>query len=138
MGKFNKEDGFEGQYFSRNYKKPLRNRLTPEQIGVLELEMKPFYTEKIVTWPKNTPPTKSLVFDERAFFESKGATKNGSVVLVGYVPPKFGNVGQVVEPRDCRPILYEQLSEDLDQLRRSRGKRQYAVTKQSEAYGQQN
>lgn len=119
-------DKFEETYFGRSYKKPIENRLNSEQVTALEKEMRPFYVTKLVTWPPYSTPEKCSVFDERAFLEHKGAMRYGRIVISGYKPPKYGSEGRVIEPRDCEPILYEQLCEDIKQVQKAKSKGVFA------------
>lgn len=86
----------------KSYAPAIRNRLLAQELDVMDKELQMFNNGEYI--------------DTRAWLISKGAlNKYGAVVINSFTSAVYDNRGQCVAPIDCSPILYEQLSADLEQ-----------------------
>ena len=99
MSKYRKEANIERK---RAFTPAVKNRLSEQELEVMNKELQTFYNGKYT--------------DTQAWLISKGAlSKCYAVVVTSFVPAKYDTRGQCTSPIDCDPILYEQLSADLEQ-----------------------
>mgnify|MGYP001605063257 CR=1 FL=1 len=112
------------------YIKPSKNRLSEQQLIDLDKEIEGFSIEKEVNFPD-----KKIIkfFDEIAWLKNKGAlTENGAVIVKNYRYSVYASNGHLIVPTDCDPILFEQLSEDLEQWRYWKGRKEFIENKKIE------
>ncbi len=113
LSKYVKDAGFVSRYA-----KPIRNRLTLQQLRDLDKEL-------------------SEMTPHEWFVKHKGLSQSGAVIVFNYKRAIYSGDGtRVLEPADCDPIVYEQLEEDLDQYRAWKAKAQYAEKKRLEGYAE--
>lgn len=111
----------------KRYSKPKENRLSEQQLNELEEELKNFYVEREVKIPEQKMVR---ILDKDAWFKSRGAMNaGGAIIVTNYSPSKYGSDGKLKTPKDCDPILFEQLEADLEQLNERTGRREYAEKK---------
>lgn len=105
MGRYKEIEGE-----SRQYRAPVKNRLADQELEVMDKELQKFHNGKYT--------------DTKAWLVSKGAlNKDGAIKIDFYKPAVYDSQGRVSKPQDCNPILYEQLSLDLDQWSFKYGKK---------------
>lgn len=103
------------------YQKPIESRLSEEELKTLDNELKRFVYTRKVFWP--TVESVELL-DTSAWLVERGALNaQKSVVIEGLRD----------NPKDCNPILYEQLMEDLSQWKRWRSKNVFVEKKKLNA-----
>lgn len=99
MSKYRKEASIKNK---RAFSPAVKNRLSVQELENMDKELQAFRKGKYI--------------DTQAWLISKGAlNKHGAVVINSFTPAVYDNRGQCVAPIDCSPILYEQLSADLEQ-----------------------
>lgn len=114
----------------RKFSKPVKNQLTEFQLQEMEKEIEKYMEEKHVTFPN---PMKIKIFNEKKWLIDKGGlNKNGAIKIYNYKPGKYDARGNLIEPCDCEPILWEQLQEDLRQYWFWKGKKGFVEQKKFE------
>ena len=111
------------------YKKPVQNRLSQQQLLELDKELDSFTNEKEVNFPHKMTVK---VFDEVKWLKSKGALADERIVTTNFKSAVYGTDDRLKEPTDCDPILFEQLSMDLEQWRWWKGRKEFVENKRIE------
>lgn len=109
----------------KRYSKPTINGLTPEGLRSLDKELQGYAVEKDITMPDGKVFHIKYI-DDRKWMEDKGALRKGAVYISDFKPAKYSTQGHLIEGCDCDSILYEQLSENLEQWKKWKGRQEYA------------
>ena len=117
MPRIRKEDSYD-----RKYHGPEKNRLTETQLTELEKELAGYRKGENKT------------IDDRAWMQSRGAMKEGRVVGRDFTGAEYFPGGACKKSSDCEPILFEQLSEDLEQYYKWKGRKEFGQKKRLEDY----
>lgn len=103
--------------FGRKYKKAVKNRLMEHPLKELDKELEWHrVSREIVFYTKDGAIKKNIShIDIDAWMCAKGAMKGDAIIITGFVAARYGGNGQLLEPSDCDPILYDQLQADYQQ-----------------------
>ncbi len=115
----------------RQYRLPVKNRLSEFQLQEMENEITEKYTSKteIVFLGKETVK----IFDSKKFFIAKGAlTRDGAIIIKNLKLASYLPNGKLKENSDSEPILWEQLQEDLKQFWAWKGRKNFVEQKKIE------
>lgn len=126
MSKPNTDEGGSNQ----SYQLPIKNRLTPQEIHALDAELKKYIYKKWVSVPIREEI--ELTNAEQWYIDRGAKNKHGDIIIKDYKSPLYSSDGKTIRHVDCEPILYEQLTEDLEQWKRWRSKVAYAKGKELE------
>jgi len=97
----------------RQYRIPKINRLTELQLLEMDKEIQGFMVQKEIGFISKM---KVMIFDERAWLKDKNAlNKDNSIIINDFKPATYFPNGKLKENCDSKPILWEQLQEDLKQ-----------------------
>lgn len=120
-----KETGFT----SYSYHLPEKNRLNPQQLRILDNELKRYFYK---VWVNSPVKEEIELLNTEQWLKDRGAkNKDGAIVVRDYKTARYSN-GRLLSASDCEPILYEQLMEDLAQWKTWRSKVAYAKAKEIE------
>lgn len=102
------------EYIStQNYHPATENKLSESQLYQLHGELQNFY-EEIVGRDGNT---RKVLRDNKWLMSHGAMTPSGAIVVTNFRSAKYASNGHLIEPSDCDPIVYEQLTENLRQYK---------------------
>lgn len=128
MGKRNESE----EEFSnfRQYRMPKRNRLTEFQLQEMEKELEKYRTEKETLFLNQK---KIVLFDDGKWLKDKGGLSNdGSILIENFKPATYFPNGKLKENCDSKPVLWEQLQQDLEQFYSWKGRKEFREQKRIE------
>lgn len=113
----------------RSYSPPIVNRLTRPQLIELRKEIDQFREDfKTVSGEHCTSVNVNKWLEHR-----RAITARGGIVVTNYKRAIYDASGRCIQRSDCEPILFEQLIEDYEQLKRSEYRPTREITGQETA-----
>lgn len=127
------KDGSDEVTSFTQYRKPIKNRLSPKQLDDFDKELEAYRITKEIH--DGREPKEIKILDMEKWMFAKGAmNKYGAIIIKNHKPSRYGSSGGLSEAQDCDPILYEQLMADLEQLSYHKGRKEFGEAKRLEGY----